>query len=59
MLSDNFQGQGLGTRLLQLLVQIGKEEGLKKIFGEILPDNHRMLQVAKRTGFTARFDQFA
>jgi acetyltransferase len=59
VLSDNFQRHGLGTRLLQLLVQIGKEEGLKKIFGEILPDNYGMLQVAKRVGFTARFDQFA
>ncbi len=59
VLSDKFQRQGLGTRLLQLLVQVGKQEGLKKIFGEILPDNSGMLRVAKKVGFTARFDQFA
>jgi acetyltransferase len=58
VLSDKFQRQGLGTRLLQLLVQVGKQEGLKKIFGEILQDNLGMLRVAKKVGFTARFDQF-
>ena len=59
VLSDNFQGQGLGTHLLKLLVQVGQQEGLKKIFGEILPDNYGMLRVAKKVGFTTRFDQFA
>jgi acetyltransferase len=59
VISDNCQQQGLGTRLLQLLVQIGKQEKLKKIFGEILPDNYGMLRVAKRIGFTTSFDQFA
>jgi acetyltransferase len=58
VLSDKVQRQGLGTRLLGLLVQVGKQEGLKKIFGEILPDNLGMLRVAKKVGFTARFDQF-
>jgi acetyltransferase len=59
VLSDNFQGRGLGTHLLKLLVQVGQQEGLKKIFGEILPDNYGMLRVAKKVGFTTRFDQFA
>lgn len=59
VISDNFQQQGLGTRLLQLLVQVGKAEGLKKIFGEILPDNYGMLRVAKKVGFTTSFDRFA
>lgn len=58
VISNNCQRQGLGTRLLQLLVQVGKQEGLKKIFGEILPDNHGMLRVANKVGFTTSFDQF-
>ena len=59
VISDKFQRQGLGTRLLKLLVEVGKQEGLKKIFGEILPDNRGMLRVAKKVGFTTSFDQFA
>ena len=58
LISDNFQRRGLGTHLLQLLVQVGQQEGLKKIFGEILPDNSGMLRCAKKVGFTASFDQF-
>jgi acetyltransferase len=55
-ISDRFQRQGLGTRLLQLLVDIGRQEGLERIFGLILPENYGMLQIAKKVGFTVTFD---
>jgi acetyltransferase len=56
-ISDRFQRQGLGTRLLQLLVNIGRQEGLECIFMLILPENYSMLQVAKKVGFTVTFDR--
>ena len=56
-ISDRFQRQGLGTRLLQLLVDIGRQEGLERIFGYILPENHIMLQIARKAGFTVTFDR--
>jgi acetyltransferase len=56
ILSDGLQGQGLGTHLLSLLVDIGRQEGLKGIFGHILPDNYGMRRVAKKVGFTVSFD---
>jgi len=56
-ISDRFQRQGLGTRLLQLLVEIGRQEGLERIFMLILPENYSMLQLAKRVGFTVAFDR--
>jgi acetyltransferase len=56
-ITDPFQRQGLGTRLLQLLVDIGRQEGLERIFGYILPDNYSMLQLAKKVGFTVTFDR--
>ncbi|MBL9169156.1 MAG: bifunctional acetate--CoA ligase family protein/GNAT family N-acetyltransferase [Verrucomicrobiales bacterium] len=49
--NDEWQGQGLGTQLLQRLVQIGRTEGLKVIRATILSENHHMLEVAKRVGF--------
>ena len=55
-ISDHFQRQGLGTRLLQLLVDIGRQEGLERIFGLILPENYNMLQLAKKVGFSMTFD---
>jgi GNAT superfamily N-acetyltransferase len=38
VISDRFQRQGLGTRLLRLLVDIGRKEGDERSFGQILPD---------------------
>ena len=49
-ISNRFQRQGLGTRLLQLLVDNSRQEGLERIFGYILPDNYSMLHIAKKVG---------
>jgi acetyltransferase len=57
VISDRFQHQGLGTHLLQLLVNIGQQEGIERIFGQILPDNYGMQRVSKKVGFTVRFDR--
>jgi acetyltransferase len=54
ILSDGVQGQ-TGTHLLSLLVDIGRQEGLKGIFGHILRDNYGMQRVAKKVGFTVEF----
>ena len=58
-LVDGLQGQGLGTHLLSLLVDIGRQEGLKGIFGHILPDNYGMQRVCKKLGFALNYDDFA
>ncbi len=39
VISDHLQGQGLGSHLLKLLVDVGRQEGLKGISGYILADN--------------------
>jgi acetyltransferase len=57
VISDLFQRQGLGTHLLQLLVNIGQQEGIERIFGQILPDNYGMQRVSKKVGFTVSFDR--
>ncbi len=59
VLSDQWQGHGLGTRLLQLLVQIGHEEKLGRIVGHILPENGAMQRVARKAGFKLRLDRDA
>ena len=56
-ISDRFQRHGLGTRLLQLLIDIGRQEGLERIFGLVLPENYNMLHIAKKVGFTVTFDR--
>jgi acetyltransferase len=51
LVSDAFQGQGLGTEMLRSLVNIGREEGVKHIMGFILNSNADMLRVTERLGF--------
>jgi len=50
--SDQWQGHGLGTQLLNLLVQVGCDEKLKRITATMLADNHEMQHVARKAGFT-------
>ena len=58
VVSDECQGQGLGTQFLSLLMEIGGKEGLERIFGYILPDNYAMQRVSKNLGFTVNYDRF-
>lgn len=51
LVSDRFQGQGLGTQLLKRLVEIGRLEGVKVIRGQILSENKSMQKVCKKLGF--------
>ncbi|MBE9098451.1 bifunctional acetate--CoA ligase family protein/GNAT family N-acetyltransferase [Vacuolonema iberomarrocanum] len=51
LVTDAFQGQGLGTELLQRLVQIGRDEGLTAIHAEILAENKAMQRVCEKVGF--------
>jgi acetyltransferase len=56
LISDQFQGQGLGTRLLTLLVDIGRNEGVSRIIGHVLPENYSMRYVSKKVGFEVNYD---
>jgi acetyltransferase len=53
VVSDNFQGHGIGTELLQRLIDIGRREGLERITGSVLPENRGMLHVCEKLGFEA------
>jgi len=51
LVSDQWQGHGLGTQLLKLLVQVGRDEKLERITATMLADNHEMQHVARKAGF--------
>jgi len=53
--SDQWQNHGLGTQLLNMLVQIGRDESLARITATILPDNRGMQQVCRKVGFEVRY----
>ncbi|MBN1209880.1 MAG: bifunctional acetate--CoA ligase family protein/GNAT family N-acetyltransferase [Myxococcaceae bacterium] len=51
LISDRMQCQGLGTELLQRLVDIGREWGLERILADILAGNRPMQRVCRKLGF--------
>lgn len=51
LVSDRYQRQGVGTELLDRLIQVGRDEKLDRITAEILSDNFGMQRVCKKLGF--------
>ena len=47
---DQYQGQGIGAKLLHHLAVIARDAGLKELVAEVLPDNTSMLKVFERSG---------
>jgi acetyltransferase len=55
LVSDNWHHRGLGVELLKRLVDIGRDEKLIRIFGDILPENRDMLRVCDKLGFRHKY----
>ena len=56
LISDDWQDQGLGSELLKQLVQIGRDEKLDRLSGQILLDNHAMQHLCRNIGFKVELD---
>ncbi|HUX48380.1 MAG TPA: bifunctional acetate--CoA ligase family protein/GNAT family N-acetyltransferase [Dehalococcoidia bacterium] len=54
VVADDFQGNGLGLKLLDNLIGIAWDKGLGSIYGIVLNDNSKMISLAKKLGFTMR-----
>lgn len=57
LVTDRYQHKGLGTELLRRLIQVGREEQLQRIFGDILVENLGMQRVCKQLGFHLRYSR--
>ncbi len=53
---DALQGKGLGTILLERLADHARRQGILKLVADVLPDNHRMLDVFRKSGFDPKFE---
>ena len=51
LVHDDYQGKGLGYKLLDVLIGIAQEKGLEEIYGFVLAHNTKMLDICKRLGF--------
>ena len=46
------QGHGYGSLLLKHVLHYAKARGVKRVIGQVLRENYKMLELAKRLGFT-------
>ncbi len=51
VVSDEFQGNGLGRRLMHHLMGEASRRGVKLLYGDVLPSNHNMLGFCQALGF--------
>jgi len=51
LVSDQWQGRGLGTELLASVTRVAHTEKFKKLSGEILRDNLATQAIFKKVGF--------
>lgn len=56
LIADELQRQGIGTRLLEELIRIGRDEKLESIIAFMLPTNTGMIRVSKKLGFKSGFE---
>ncbi|MBE0520314.1 bifunctional acetate--CoA ligase family protein/GNAT family N-acetyltransferase [Candidatus Bathyarchaeota archaeon] len=51
IIADPWQRLGLGTKMVDYMIEICKDRGLEAIYGIMLPDNHRAIMLMKKMGF--------
>lgn len=56
LIADEYQRQGLGTQMLQSVLDVGRAEGVKTVTATIMSENAGMQQVCRKLGFALRTD---
>jgi acetyltransferase len=54
VIADRYQGRGLGGLLLGRLVEVARQAGIGWLTGEVLANNHRMLNLLRHSGWAVR-----
>ncbi|MBV8987127.1 MAG: GNAT family N-acetyltransferase, partial [Solirubrobacterales bacterium] len=51
LVADAWQGKGISTVMLAHLAEVAEQHGISSFEAEVLPQNHRMVQVFRDSGF--------
>ncbi len=51
VVGDQWQGLGLGSKLMDFIINIGKEMKLETIYGFVIANNLKMINLCKKKGF--------
>ena len=54
LVADDFKGKGLGSRLMESIMDVARDKGLAEIEGLVLAKNSDMLDLMKNLGFSSK-----
>ncbi|MCD6431274.1 bifunctional acetate--CoA ligase family protein/GNAT family N-acetyltransferase, partial [Candidatus Bathyarchaeota archaeon] len=57
IVADPWQGLGLGTKMMDYMIEVCKDKGLETIYGVMLPDNYRAINLMKKMGFNIKYEE--
>ncbi|MGQ9723569.1 MAG: GNAT family N-acetyltransferase [Candidatus Jordarchaeum sp.] len=52
---DDYQGQGIGTELLEYTIEVARKMGVKRLYAYLSPTNRRIIHVVKKLGFAVKW----
>jgi acetyltransferase len=55
IVADPWQGLGLGSKMVDYMIEICKDIGLETIYAFVLPDNYRAIKLVKKRGFIIQY----
>jgi acetyltransferase len=55
IVADPWQGLGLGSKMVEYMIEICKDRGLETIYALTLADNHGAIRLLKKKGFTIHY----
>jgi acetyltransferase len=55
IVADPWQGLGLGTKMVDYMIEICRDKGLETVYAFMLPDNQRAIRLLKKMGFTIEY----
>lgn len=54
VVADEFQGKGLGIKLVDMLIDVAREKGVGEIYGIVMSENVKMISLCEKLGFSVR-----
>ena len=55
IVADPWQGLGLGSKMMDYMIEICKDKKLETIYGVMLSDNYQAINLMKKMGFTIKY----
>jgi acetyltransferase len=57
VIADDYQGKGLGIKLIDMLIEVAREKGVETIYGIVMSENTKMISLCEKLGFTTRREE--